>query len=461
MRSRLGIALATISVAGCALALSIVGSADATQHARAASVNLPQATRSHIETWAYDDGCNGGNASTALIRHWVTFAESNCGTNERKALSDCHSGGHVYCDVMQYLDTGWVFPGDTIRHGETTSSPENWWLHAPRSRSRIYSKTYGGGYLINQANPSVRSFFSSYVRRHANSADGLLMDWQVPSLQQELYYATCGCTTTSEIHSNGQLRTAHAKVSEAMRHRNGSHFLQFDNSLPPNPYVPQGFSQLNHARGVVGWTAEGLPIDGGVMDPFYSTLLDQIAYVDHHANEAITPMARADVGASYVLRSRRVQEGTMLLGYKRGHLVDWANLEQGSSHLAIWPEEGIVPTAPVESMGKPGGAGCLAGHGRLCSRGGHRSIEVAGGVYRREFSHCYKDGSDFGRCAAIVNTTGHAVTVSGRWLRLSYHHQITFRGGDVQSGGSVDLTGAGFSAGGTQVGPQDAILLSW
>jgi hypothetical protein len=111
-------------------------------------------------------------------------------------------------------------------------------------------------------------------------------------------------------------------------------------------------------------------------------------------------------------------------------------------------------------MGAPGGTGCLSGSGSVCASGGHNDVQVAPGVYRREFTACYNRGALFGRCAGIVNTTSGAVTVQPSWLTQSYGHQLTFNGGDVQSGGSVNLTGAGFTPGSTTVGAKDAIILT-
>jgi hypothetical protein len=421
---------------------------------------LPRTT-AHVETWAFDDRCNGGaGASSALVRQWVTFAESNCGANARKARTNCHAGRTTYCDVMQYLDTDWNFTEGSVRLARATFG--HWWLHepTPNQGASIYSSTSGGGYLINQSKSAVRSFFRSYVRRHYNADDGLLMDWQSPSLPQELYYSTCGCSKTSEIRSSAALRTAHKQMSAALTHTSGAPFIQADNSLPPNPYLPQGFDMLNHSAGVDGWVAEGEPEQAGTLDPYYSTLLDQIAYIAQKTRGFVVLLSRANAGASYQQQSRRAQEALVLLGYSHGHLVDWSDLEQGSRNLAVWPEEGIYPTDPVQTMGAPGGRGCLAGRGRVCSRGGHNDVQVAPGVYRREFGACYRRGARFGGCAAIMNTRHSPVTVRSSWLRGSYGHQITFRGGDVQSGGKIDLMGAPFSAGSTTVGAQDAVLLA-
>ena len=51
-------------------------------------------------------------------------------------------------------------------------------------------------------------------------------------------------------------------------------------------------------------------------------------------------------------------------------------------------------------------SGCLQGTGAYCASGGHNDIQVAPGVYRREFKQCYNRGVLIGQCAAIVNTTG-------------------------------------------------------
>jgi hypothetical protein len=423
----------------------------------------PRSVRAHIETWAFDDGCNGGDgASAALVRPWVTFAESNCGVNAGKARADCHAGGRVYCDVMQYLDTAWDLSQEASVPMASAAS-DNWWLHetSPHNGVPIYSTTFGGGYLMNQAMPSVRAYFRSFVRSHFDADDGLLMDWQAASLTQELYFSTCACATTSEIRSSAALRRAHGWMSAALTHRNGTPFMQIDNSLPVNPYLPQGMGMLNRSTGVDGWGAEGEPENYGALDPYYSTLLDQIAYIETRTHGAVVMLSRGDHGAAYEQQSRRVQEATMLLGFSQGHLVDWADLEQGNGDLAVWPEEGIYPTRPAQSMRAPRGRGCLKGTGVACSRGGHNNVQVAPGVYRRVFRNCYVRRVAFGRCAAIVNTTAGWVAVKRAWLgHYSFRHQITFNGGDVQSGGTIDLTGARFRAGSTFVAPDDAMLLS-
>ncbi len=439
--------------AGVVLACGLLAFAVAT---RRASVAPP----SHVETWAVV-GCRQGSGSgSGLVRAWVSYAETNCGPGGvAKALGDCHSGGLVFCNVIQYLDTNWLYPQGSPPYGAfSQAASESWYQHVPGSGSRVQTGAFGGGSLINQSSGAVQSFFQGYVRSHYESADGLMMDDQGPSLGSQLYSANCGCKATAEIGSDQALRGAHVSMSAAMTHASGQPFVQVDNTLPPNPYQPQGLDMLQ--GGVHGLLKEGSPENNGHLDPYYSTLLDQIAYVAAQSNSFMVPLSYGQAGAASQAQSRRVQEGTILLGYSPGHLVDWANLNGGSNDLSVWPEEGIYPTQPVQSMGAPGGSGCLAGTGNVCSTGGHNDLQVAPGVYRREFAACYDRATAIGPCATIVNTTASPVTVASSWLTQGYSHQVTFNGGDVQSGGTINHNGATFTAGSTTTGPQDSLLLT-
>lgn len=426
----------------------------------------PQAApAAHVETWAYDDCGNGGTtAGAAVVRSWVTYAEANCGPQGvSKAMSDCHGGGQVFCNVIAYLDTNWIYPGSSPTWSAFNgAAAESWYQHLSSSPSqRVATSSWGGGYLINQANPAVASFFGNYARANYDGVDGLMMDDQSAGMSAQLWSSNCsGCTSDNELHSDSALIAAHGAVSTAMTHTSGQRFVQIDNALAPNPYLPQGFDLINASTGVVGMIGEGEPENNGQLDPYYSTLLDQIAYVANNTNGFIAPLSYAPAGAAYQQQSRRVQEATILLGYSPGHLVDWADLENTSTNLGIWPEEGIYPTQPLQTMHAPGGSGCLTGSGNVCATGGHNDLQVAPGIYRREYAACDNQGTPIGPCAAIVNTTTTPTTVNPAWLTQTYTHQITFTGGDVQSGGTINTTGATFTPGATPVAADDAVILA-
>jgi hypothetical protein len=442
---------------------STTGGSGSTTGGSGSAPGTPWPVAAHTETWAYDDCGNGGvGASAGLVRSWVSFAEANCGLRgDVKALGDCHSGGQVYCDVIQYLDTNWVYlNGSPTWPSFSQAAGESWFQHVPGTGARIGTGSYGGGYLINQDDPSAQAFFQNYVRSNYPGEDGLMMDDQAASLNSILYYSTCGCSQSAEVPSSAALQAAHASMSAAMTRGDGSSYLQIDNALPPNPYLPQGLGMLSQSADVHGLISEGSPMFDGHLTGFYSTLLDQIAYVAQQTSSFVVPLSYGQAGASYQAQSRRVQEATILLGYSPGHLVDWADLEQGSHALAVWPEEGIYPTQPVQSMSVPGGAGCLAGTGVVCSTGGHTDLLVAPGVYRREFGACYDQGTAIGACATIVNTTASPVLVPSASLTGTYGHQVTLTGGDVQSGGTINTTGVPFTPGASTIAPHDATILT-
>jgi len=412
---------------------------------------------SHIPTWAYDDGCNGGvGASGALVRAWVSFAESNCGSRARKALDNCRWRKVTYCIAVEYLDTNWIYADGGVPVARFAQ--ESWWLHEPGytdSAHRIAVASFGGGAILDQSNPEVEAWFRAYVRRHYNQYPALMMDNASASLAAELYYA--GMASSDEVRTNRQLQIGHERMAAALTHRNGTPFLQVDNALNSNPSVASPFPMLNRPWSVFGMLAEGAPEDDGTMTKDYATLLDELAYVDATPDDSVVLLSYDPAGS---LQSRRVQAATEWLGYDGGHVVSWSDLELDSRDLSIWPEEGIVPTSPIESMAAPGGRGCLAGEGVICSRGGHNGIQVAPDVYRREFADCYYRSTAIGQCAAVVNASSLPVTVRVSWLRLPYTHVITMAGGDVQSGGRVVLSGAPFLPGVTVIPAHDAILLS-
>jgi hypothetical protein len=425
----------------------------------------------HTETWAYDDSpsaarCNGGfGASPALVRRWLTFAETNCGTRARKAVKDCHAHGVRYCEVIQYVDANKVWPRNPIRKAP---SRESWWLHQPGHTDAAHrlserSRALGTAYWLDQANSEVGYWIRHYVRSHYSAWDGLMMDDTSACRRTQLYGS--GYRSSQEIRSDAGVLNEHRDLARLLTHPGRTPFIQVDNGIQPNPYICSALRLLNDRLGVRGLIAEGAPWGEG-FSAYYSDLLDVVAAVDAEPNDFIVLLSYAHKGLG---QARRVQEATVMLGYEAGHVVSWADLEQENHHLAVWPEEGIYPTQPLQSMGTPGGPGCLGGRGQACASGGHNDLRVAGGsnandpgagVYRREFGMCYDGGIPFGPCAAIVNDTSKPVVVQQSWLTLPYGHEITLQGGDVQSGGKIDLTGGVFTAGTTSIGADDAILIA-
>src|SRR6202035_5429762 len=134
-----------------------------------------------------------------------------------------------------------------------------------------------------------------------------MMDWEAAGLGSELFYSNCGCNSTNEIRSDAKLREGHEAMSAVLTHKNGAPFIEAYNSLASNPYLPQGFDMLNRSHGVDGWIAESEPEDYGVLDSYYSTLLDQMAYITDRTSAFLVLHSYAAAGASNQQQSRRVQ----------------------------------------------------------------------------------------------------------------------------------------------------------
>jgi len=457
----------------------------------------------HVPTWAYDDWttkdpCNGGGdgnvgAPASLVDQWVTYAESNCGPESltSKAINDCTHNGMTYCTPVAYLEANWNYndnansqlgPCNVIA---LTTKPESWWLHIPGTlqqnevpSNRLRTAVNGGGNVFNQNTQAVRTWFQNFVRSCLPGYPALMMDDTGGSQSSLLLNSVGSYTSSAEIQNDRELVTEHQQMAAAVTHAGGAPYLQIDNGLSANNKVATPFALLNDPSSVEGLIAEDAPVNGGVITPdshgnpdqtYYATLLDEMAYVDHpvadnlNNDDFIALLSKNPTGSP---PSRLVQQATVMLGYNGSHIVDWADLETSSSDLAVWPEEGIVPTNPVQSMGPPGNAsgqsGCLAGDGAVCTRGGHLNLLVPGtsGVYVREFRDCYKQGTLFGACAAIVNDTATRYPVQSGWLTQPYQWQMGLSGGDVQSGGTIDIEGRAFTAGSTTIGPGSAMLLT-
>lgn len=503
----------------------------------------------HIETWALDDStsplaCDGGyGASPALVRAWLTIAETKCGiAGGGPALQDCHHAGVTYCTVVHYIDPTFAWTrGATLFEPLLTAgqsggpAPEQWYVHSgsgcgSRSRVRFSSPSFGATDLLYQGdgrraggdeNPCWKALgapyepFADWLDAYANSKfgrwNGLMVD------DMGLTFSPSYEELPTQADSVSEHRFL---ASQLVDWRTGTHFLQVDNSWSSNPYQAPPTALYDDRDGVRGMIMEGAPWSSeAIGDPYtitpdanghpapwiYENVLDSMAWVDHNtAPSDFLVLLSYDPGnyqnplaPGNQLRGRLLQEATVLLGYEPRKIVDWADLENPEDHLqnqsdpdsedlAIWPEEGVYPTDPVQSMGDPHGTGCLTGHGPDCTTGGHNDLRVmtvgsgaypsGGYVYRREFRQCFNRGAPIGPCAALVNDSGTQETVLGSWLTQPYRYVLTpepgasnNHGWDVQSGGWVNtcgqrnapVPGQSFTAGSTTIAPWSAIVIDY
>ena len=258
----------------------------------------------HIETWAYDDGWpEGGGASSALVAQWVNYAE---GTGGSKPVTDCHSTGAT-CTSLAYFNPHRIYDcaGCSVPLSLTTT-PEDWWLHIPGfsdSAHRIRT-SFNGTTTANLPNltlSAVRDWFANYARANDNAYDGFMVDDTPATLHDERYPS--GYETSNELTTDAQVVSGESLLAAALTHSDGTPFVQFDNGISVNHYLPPGFNRLNNA-GVAGLVTEGVPVASGTFTGYYDSLLDEMAYINTQASKFMVILG---YDASGSLQARRDQ----------------------------------------------------------------------------------------------------------------------------------------------------------
>jgi hypothetical protein len=305
---------------------------------------------------------------------------------------------------------------------------------------------------MNPNSTSYQSWWHSYLRANADNYDFLFADDDYMVLSKEMYFTTSGCspwpskcTSTEEIPDDAHMVLAHANMINAMSHSNGSPMNAFFQQISFNDALDaSAFTTTTPFRGITS--------EGSISSPAYPALalryswvLDEMAEINAVGGMfLLTTQGNSPTGSSTQTLQRMLTTGFAWLGYREGRTIVWPDLEQNQPNkLPIWPEDLIYPSQSVQRMAA-----------------GHADLEVAAGVFRREFSRCYQKGVYFGACASVVNANRYAITVETSWLSSGYHHMVTLIGGDVLSGGTAQISGAPFIAGTSQVQAGGAVLLT-
>jgi hypothetical protein len=414
----------------------------------------------HIATWAYDMySGEGGQASAADVRRLLTYAED--GDGDGKTLSDCYGG--TSCKSVYYWDPNHVIQpssGCVYHPAEEIMdvASESWFIHDRGyhdSNHRVWGRRPNGcvAWAMNPSNSSYQSWWRGYLRSHADGYDYYFTDDDYMMLSKEMYFTSGGgcrpwptkCTSTEEIPNDASMVLAHATLVNAMSHRDGDpmkFFFQqvsFDDALDA--------SAFGASSRFVGITCEGCISSPAYPALYsrYSWVLDAMAAVNATGGQfELTSQGDAGGGSATEHLQRLLTTGFAWLGYKEGHTIVWADLEEEHpDKLPVWPEDLIYPSQPLQTMVS-----------------GHSNIEVASGVYRREFATCYQKGVYFGHCAAVVNANGGRTVVRSSWLRQAYHHFVTISGGDELTGGVANVRGGSFYVNDTSIEGGGAILLT-
>ena len=414
----------------------------------------------HIATWAADSAFGqGGSVSAATVNQLVSYA-----IGDGKAANDCH-GSFNGCKSVFYLDPNHVWndsPSSCVSHPDAdvvAAASESWFVHDTGfsdAAHRVHGKDSSGCYIweLNPNSAGLQAWWRNYLRSNADNYDSYLIDNDIMDVTDAGFFSSAGgggcdpwptlCTSTQEIADNTAEVAAHANFVNAMSHSDGSPMHFFFQQASFN--IPLDVSAFVATNRFVGLSCEGcVSTTASPLRPnLYASVLKEMAAVNATSG-AYVLISKGDSPAGSVtqISQRLVTMGIAWLGYSEGHTIVRANLESRTNNLAVWPEELIYPAAPLQSM--------------ISSP---NDLQVAAGVWRREFAFCYQAGRFFGRCAAIVNSSGSTVTVSSAWLSRTYGHIITLSGGDELSGGVADVSGAAFAPNATRVGAGGVLLLA-
>jgi hypothetical protein len=448
-----------IPVAACSGAgSSTVPGAGAMNRARlystAAATASPAASPAvplHIPTMAIDEyGTEGENASSASVNQYVSYAEGGLGND--KATVDCDSGSAKNCLSVFYMDPNFLYDSAQCPSAEATSvteaSDESWFVHeagytdfAHRVQGS-YSQDCNGAsvtvpvYLFNDANSSVISYFESYMQSVANSWDVFFMDDTSARVLTQTYGPGGGfcrnnpptnyCTTTEEYPTDASVAAAHVTFASGMNHTNGDAMKFMFNGVGFSGSTVENLDILSGSSRYIAAVCENCILNANVFRPtMYANVLSAMAQIDQIPGAAFVELNTGfeASGSPEEQHDRVTTTAVAWLGYSPGQTIVFPNLEDTTTNLAVWPEDAIVPTQPLQSMTSSAG-----------------QIEVSPGVYLREFAQCYDAGVAIGQCAAVLNSNTSAATIEASWLKQKYTHILEMSGGDIESGGTISLT---------------------
>lgn len=404
------------------------------------------------------------------MQKWLNYAEG-FGTTS-KALTDCHtSTSNAPCRAVFYFDSQYKYVHTDGTHADPwyAVAQESWYVHsalAPYTGQRLVMSYSGqNGAIANLNDPGDRAYEQSYVQKF-DMYDVAMADDQSSELKSLLYNSSnCGqtpyCVTSQEFTTDAQVVAMRQSFLGSLKHVNGDAFSVVFNGVDTNPSdaTPPAIAwQTNGAPllttpNVIGGMCEGCPVSPGVASAYHwAPELDAFAAAAADGKAVIMLNVMPSTDTQWIAK-RTLIEGFELLGY--GGVINFCDCEYDNKNLAVFPEETLVPTLPVQTMGAP--VGCPnTKSGDPCTSGGNTSILVAPGVWRREFAQCYIAQVPIGPCAAVVNSTATAVAIDPSWFTASFTHQVTIVGGDVLNGGSLSLS----TSAPVSVGPTSAVVLA-
>lgn len=423
----------------------------------AAISNVP----SHIATWAKDLYNSAGALGTsAQAKAYLTYAQG--GDGNAKALNDCRGGGCqsvFYFDPHMLYDSSVCAGGSSVVRAIKAHANETWYVHetghttAPYRIHGSYVMECAGKhetipvYAMNTLSSTLLAYYRSYFLTTAAGWNHFFMDDTSAKVLTQFYGAGGGfclneaghlCTSTEEMRTDAAVVSEHTALANAIPVSGFYNGINFTGSEANDLNI---LDSTTHFEGAI---CEDCVVNSGVFRPtMYAPVLNTMAAVNRtHGAFVELNHGESAIGSAAQIAQRAITTAMAWLGYSEGHTIVYPDLEANTDRLAIYPENSIYPTTPIETMST-----------------GAANIEVASGVYRREFRTCYNNRVAIGACAAIVNGTSRNVVVSSAWLHQAYGHVVELIGGDIPGGGRVSLTSVGFAANRTYIAPYQGLMI--
>jgi hypothetical protein len=420
----------------------------------------------HIPTWAYDEYWSiGARGTAAQVRAYVTYAQG--GPGNAKAVSDCK--GSSSCKSVAYFNSHFFYDNSVcgamspVAKGIHDKASENWFVHLTGHIDEIhrlqgrYSMTCKGHavtipvYALNNLTPGVRSYFAQYLHTYASGFDEFFLDDTSGAVFSQFYGPGGGfcagriCSSTQEMRTNAAVVSEHGALATSLTHPDGTSMRGVFNGLNFTDGRPNDLAVLTSSANFYAAVCEGCVVSAGKPRPaMFAPVLNAMAEINAIPGKSFVELSNGSLvnGSAAQLQARALTTAMAWLGYSEGHTIVWPSLEQNTPNLAVFAENSLYPSSPIETMTT-----------------GASNLQVAANVYRREFRACYYNRVAIGPCAAIVNGSGRNVAVSSAWLHQTYGHVVQLIGGDIPSGGRIALTSATFSANRTYVGPSQALMI--
>lgn len=420
----------------------------------------------HVETWAgyHYGGVNEGIASPpATMRKWVTYLDGGWPYNR----DVCDISGHP-CKTVDYLNASNEYFGTcgwsaaVVEGGLTQQNmlAESAWLHARppltyanRVFNNLYSKCTAGspntGLFVNKKSRSgagnALAFFNAFMlKKYGQRWPDYLMNDDI-TVFNNLWPTGL---SAYEYASWVDVLNAQAAFLGGLVRKTGTPEPLFFNGCANNPAAVTGVSLIKMRPNIVGCITENNTGKSALRNGRVLYSLDNCARVTLSAHGGIFVNGPdGDPG----MMARRQATAFNMLCYVPSREVFWEEPQFGSKYVNVFPEQGIYPTQPLQSMSIPAqcpeadialdGPGNTGSASTPCALHGHNDLLVAGlqNVERREFARCYNQAVPIGRCAVIWNLSDRSVTLPGGSLKQRYSRTMTMRGGTIDEGGTVAL----------------------